>query len=63
MERKADTRQKIQLGGLVKQAGLAELKTAELLGLLLEASEQLQPTTQQATLSRWRSKGELALGH
>lgn len=38
-ERKQDTRQKIQLGGLVKKAGLHEEPPAVLLGLLLEAKE------------------------
>ena len=36
--RKADTRNKIQLGGLIVKAGLAEEPAAVLLGLLLEAS-------------------------
>ena len=38
--RKADTRNKIQLGGLIVKAGLAEEPAAVLLGLLLEAAER-----------------------
>ena len=39
--RKADTRNKIQLGGLIVKAGLAEEPAAVLLGLLLEAAGTL----------------------
>ena len=39
--RKADTRNKIQLGGLIVKAGLAREPAAVLLGLLLEAAKTL----------------------
>jgi hypothetical protein len=42
MERKADTRRKIQLEGLVKKAGLHDEATAVLLGIFLDAFETLQ---------------------
>jgi hypothetical protein len=58
LERKLDTRRKIQLGGLVKKAGLQGEPTAVLLGLFLEAAEFLQDET---TKARWRLKGDIAL--
>lgn len=61
MERKQDTRRKIQLGGLIKKAGLNDLPTAVILGLLLEAAEQLETEQAQETLKRWRLKGDIAL--
>jgi hypothetical protein len=42
MERKWDTRRKIQLGGLIVKAGLAEEPRDILLGLLLEAAKALR---------------------
>ena len=41
--RKTDIRRKIQLGGLVVKADLADEPAALLLGLLLEAKEKLAP--------------------
>ena len=41
IDRKADARRKIQLGGLIMKAGLDEEPAAVLLGLLLEAAETL----------------------
>lgn len=61
LERKQDTRRKIQLGGLVKKAGLHDEATAVLLGLLLEAAESLQGDEAQNIKSRWRLKGDIAL--
>lgn len=61
LERKQDTRRKIQLGGLVKKAGLDKMPTAELLGLLIEASEFLQDENSESIKSRWRLKGDIAL--
>ncbi|EGN7253088.1 conjugal transfer protein TraD [Salmonella enterica] len=40
-ERKADTRHKIQLGGLVIKAGLGEADEAVILGALLDAAKRL----------------------
>lgn len=39
--RKKDTREKIELGGLIAKAGLRYEKRALLLGLLLDAAERL----------------------
>jgi hypothetical protein len=61
MERKADTRRKIQLGGLVIKAGLEGESTSVLLGLLLEAFESLQEDEGFDMRARWRTKGDLAL--
>lgn len=40
--RKRDTREKIELGGLIVKAGLRYEKRALLLGLLVEASDRLK---------------------
>ncbi len=58
--RKAETRRKIQLGGLIIKAGLEELPTAVLLGLLSDAADLLDEKP-EATLSRWRLKGDIFL--
>lgn len=41
-DRKKDTREKIQLGGLVVKAGLREMNKAVLLGWLCELGERLK---------------------
>ncbi len=64
-ERRARTRQLIELGGLMHKAGLVELlddDRATLLGLLLEAAEQLQQSGPEgknaaALKARWKRKG------
>jgi len=64
-ERRARTRQLIELGGLVQKAGLVELlddDRATLLGALLEMAERLQADgpegTDAASLkAQWRRKG------
>lgn len=64
-ERRARTRQLIELGGFVHKAGLVEMLNddrATLLGILLEAAEQLQqagPEGKNATSlkARWKRKG------
>jgi hypothetical protein len=61
LDRKQDTRRKIQLGGLVKKAGLDVQPTAVLYGLLLEAAESLQSENAEAIKSQWRLKGDIAL--
>ncbi len=50
--RKADTRHKIQLGGLVVKAGLSSEPTNVLLGLLCEAKTNLETNRQ-----RWQMLG------
>jgi hypothetical protein len=59
--RKADTRNKIQLGGLIVKAGLAEEPAAVLLGLLLEAAGTLSGPGAGIAQRRWRKTGEAAL--
>ncbi|HEV2524509.1 MAG TPA: conjugal transfer protein TraD [Gammaproteobacteria bacterium] len=58
-ERKQDTRQKIQLGGLVKKAGLHEEPPAVLLGLLLEAKESLESSRGEKFREGYRLKGDI----
>ena len=60
LERKADTRRKIQLGGLVIKSGLENESTAVLLGILLEAAELLHRDHAKDNRLRWQIKGELA---
>lgn len=61
LDRKQDTRRKIQLGGLVKKAGLDNETTAVLYGLLLDAQEKLQGDEAEDFRHEWRVKGDLAL--
>jgi hypothetical protein len=58
-ERKQDTRRKIQLGGLIKKAGLHEEPTAVLLGLLLEAKESLESKAGEKIREGYRLKGDI----
>lgn len=60
LARKQETRRKIQLGGLIKKAGLHEQPTAVLYGLLLEAAESLQNENAEIIKSQWRLKGDIA---
>ena len=46
-DRKKDTREKIQLGGLIAKAGLRYEKRALLLGLLIEAKRNLVGNTDE----------------
>lgn len=59
LERKQDTRRKIQLGGLVKKAGLHDESAAVLLGILTEAAETLELPDAEAVKERWRLKGDI----
>lgn len=61
IERKQDTRRKIQLGGLVKKAGLEHESTAILYGLLLEAAEKLKSEDAKTHRDSWHIRGDLAL--
>ena len=48
MDRKADTRHKVQLGGIVVKAGAGHVDAFALLGLLVEQIDRLNdPATQQ----------------
>ena len=61
LERKQDTRRKIQLGGLVKKAGLDGEATAVIFGLLLEAKQKLDEGDSVKVRDDWRIIGDLAL--
>ena len=58
--RKAETRAKIALGGLVRKAGLGEEPSNVLLGLLLEAREQLAGPDGELIRRRWQRRGASA---
>jgi hypothetical protein len=55
--RKADTRNKIQLGGLIVKAGLGSEQAPVLLGLLLAAAKALSGPDGTAARERWRKTG------
>ncbi len=57
IDRKADARRKIQLGGLIVKAGLDEEPAAVLLGLLLDAAGRLAGPGGEAARERWLSTG------
>lgn len=59
--RKADTRRKIQLGGLIVKAGLDEESAAVLLGLLLEAAQKLAGPGGDAAREHWQQTGTVEL--
>lgn len=60
-DRKKDTREKIQLGGLIAKAGLRYEKRALLLGLLLEAKRNLAGNAPER--ARLLAIGEEAFRH
>ncbi|MCE8000530.1 MAG: conjugal transfer protein TraD [Rhodobiaceae bacterium] len=57
MERAADTRHKIQLGGLVVKAGLDDLASNELLGALLEIKDILDSPDADQNLRKFMRRG------
>ncbi|MEZ2223399.1 type IV conjugative transfer system coupling protein TraD [Rhizobium sp. RCC_161_2] len=59
--RKKDTREKIELGGLIVKAGLRYEKRALLLGLLIDASHRVKGD--EAERSRLTAIGVEAFGH
>jgi hypothetical protein len=59
-ERKADTRAKIVLGGLVVKAGLAEEDSAVILGILVQAAEALAAPDGDLARRRFRRAGDQA---
>lgn len=56
--RKADTRNKIRLGGLILKAGLGREPASVLLGILLAAAKTLSGLDGGTTRERWRKAGE-----
>jgi hypothetical protein len=61
-ERKADTRRKIQLGGLIIKAGLASEEPAVLLGMLMAGARVLNATNAMESRRRWKELGDRAFG-
>jgi conjugative transfer protein TraD len=61
-ERRLDTRHKIQLGGLVIKAGLAEEEPAVLLGILIAARRVLSGQHAADSRRRWKELGDQAFG-
>jgi hypothetical protein len=59
--RRQDTREKIELGGLIVKAGLRYEKRALLLGLLIDAARRLGDD--EAERSRLSAIGAEAFGH
>ena len=56
-QRKTDTYQKIQLGGLIAMVGLRDMDKAVLVGMLLDAQAKLGDP---AELARFKSLGDAA---
>ena len=61
-QRRLDTRRKIQLGGLVVKAGLADEDPAVILGLLAAAKRVLGGPHAAASRQRWKELGDKAFG-
>jgi Conjugal transfer protein TraD len=59
-ERKADTRNKIMLGGLVVKAGLGEEESAVILGILTLAAAELAGADGELARRRFRRAGDQA---
>jgi len=59
-DRRRDTRRKIQLGGLVIKAGLAEEEPAVILGLLAAARRVLNGKHADESRRRWKELGDQA---
>jgi len=62
IERRQDTRRKIQLGGIVIKAGLADEEPAVILGLLTAAKRVLSGQNAADSRSRWKELGDKAFG-
>jgi hypothetical protein len=60
IERKRDTRHKIQLGGLVIKAGLGNEPPAVILGALIAAAKALSGPNAEATRERLKQEGDKA---
>lgn len=61
-ERKADTRRKIQLGGLISKVGLAAEEPAVLLGMLTAGARVLKGPSALESRRRWKEIGDRAFG-
>jgi hypothetical protein len=60
VDRRLDTRRKIQLGGLVIKAGLADEEPAVILGLLTAAKRALNSQNAAESRYRWKEIGDKA---
>lgn len=60
VERRLDTRRKIQLGGLVIKAGLGDEEPALILGLLTAAKRVLDGQNGAEARQRWKEIGDKA---
>lgn len=56
-DRKSDTRDKIQLGGLIVKAGIRSLDKAVILGALIDLSEAIK-ANDEARILYYKKKGE-----
>lgn len=61
--RKADTRHKIQLGGLIVKAGMDSESNALLLGLLVSAREAINGHNGAAIREKWQTVGDKIFAH
>lgn len=61
--RKADTRHKIQLGGLIVKAGMDSESSALLLGLLVAAKNAINGPNGVAIRKEWQSLGDKFFAH
>lgn len=61
--RKHDTREKIQLGGLVVKAGLRTENKAVILGMLLDAVARLNSEDSDTLKDKFRELGDAAFSH
>jgi hypothetical protein len=61
-ERKADTRRKIQLGGLILKAALGAEEPAVLLGMLTAGATVLKGPSALESRRRWKEMGDRAFG-
>jgi hypothetical protein len=61
-ERRADTRRKIQLGGLIVKAGLAGEEPSVLLGMLTSGARVLKSPSATDSRRRWKEIGDRAFG-
>jgi hypothetical protein len=59
-ERRADTRHKIQLGGLIIKAGLTTEEPAVLLGMLTAGARVLRGSSALESRRRWKEIGDRA---
>lgn len=61
--RREDTRRKIQLGGLIVKAGMADYPPSVILGALALAANALEGPNGQATKERFEQAGDAAFSN